>query len=121
MEKCACGIFSNLILINSKCLVYLVKSIQNPSKIQVSFLPLNLLCFVPIWECFFVFQYKLISFADLIIIQNVKQFHLCSPQKLGQPVKLGEELFIETEVFGKYVSFLLEENVIARKEYGHLP
>ena len=51
----------------------------------------------------------------------MKQFHLCSPQKLGQPVKLGEELFIETGVFGKYVSFLLEENVIARKEYGHLP
>ena len=94
---------------------------SEPVKLQVSFLPLNLLCFVPIWECFFVFPYKLISFADLIIIQNVKQFHLCSPQKLGQPVKLGEELFIETEVFGKYVSFLLEENVIARKEYGHLP
>ena len=36
-------------------------------------------------------------------------------------MKLREELFIETGVFGKYVSFLLEENVIARKEYGHLP
>ena len=67
---------------------------------------------------FFVFSYFRIfriflNFADLIIIQNLNQFHVCSPQKLGQPVKLREEFFIQTA--GSSVSmcsFILEKNVI---------
>ena len=73
---------------------------------------------------FFVFSYFsyfrifrifriFLNFADLIIIQNLNQFHVCSPQKLGQPVKLREEFFIQTA--GSSVSmcsFILEKNVI---------
>ena len=67
----------------------------------------------------FIHTLKLCRF---IIIQNLKKFHLCPPQKLGWPVKLREEFFIETA--GSSVSmcsFTLEENVIACEEYGHLP